>query len=219
MSRRKSELARDLAAIEGRYQERRQEIERSYSDWGAELDRLEQAIAQGKTTRDGALRSWRRRYPGTRPMDLGEAQLELYRRLRDAHEDYRRELEAIEIREKLRAEAIAPESPSAVSSRRPHARRQRPPDLLSVETVRKCAVELGARQRQGKPHAGPWTLQGIAQRLKVEDPSWNRARVTQAERLLELGWPLLRSHPDFSADKGHVRWPSVSEAARLLRSA
>jgi hypothetical protein len=93
-----TDLERELAAIEARHVARRQEIEQSHAVWVAELERLEQAIADGTTTRAGALRSWKRRYPNTRPMDLGEAHLELYERLRQADEDYRRQLEAFDLR-------------------------------------------------------------------------------------------------------------------------
>jgi hypothetical protein len=213
VSRRRSQLEHELAAIETRHKKRRRQIESSYASWIAELDRLEKAIADGTATRAGAIRSWKRQYPGTRPMTLGEAQLELDKRLRGIDEDYRRELETLEILARLEKGG----TPGGAPVRR-RARRHRPPDQLSLKTVRRCEAELARRQRARKPKTGPLTLEGIAKRLRAEDPNWNRARVRQAEQLLQVGWPLSRTHPEFSTDEGFVRWPKVEEAARLLRS-
>lgn len=55
------------------------------------------------------------------------------------------------------------------------------------------------------------TLEGIA-----GDVGLNRERVRQVEQLLRLGWPLQKRHPDFSAEDGYVRLPSVDKAASEL---
>jgi hypothetical protein len=144
-------------------------------------------------------------------MTLGEAQLELHKRLREADEDYRRELESLEIQARLRTEGDSDARP------RRRARRHRPPDQLAQKTVARCEEELDRRRRAGNPRTGPLTLGGIASRLRAEDPNWNRSRVRQAEQLRGVGWPLSRTHPEFSTDKGFVRWPAVQEAAQLLR--
>lgn len=92
-------------------------------------------------------------------------------------------------------------------------RRHRPPGQLEAKLIRKCENELKKRKRAGRPKSGPLTLKAIAERGGLP-----RTRVTQMEQLMEIGWPLLRSHPDFPADRGYVRLPSWREAALLLRS-
>jgi hypothetical protein len=113
-------------------------------------------------------------------------------------------------------QGLVPERPvgpvEVVVVERSKARRHRPPDQLEAKVVRRCEAALKKRAKAGKPRTGPLTLDAIATRVQLP-----RARVTQAEQLLELGWPLLRTHPDFSADEGYVRWPSPREAALLLR--
>lgn len=93
------------------------------------------------------------------------------------------------------------------------SRRHRPPNALSAKTVRRCEDELAKRRNAGNPTTGPLTLKAIAQRL-----GWPRPRVKQAEELVEVGWPLLRTHPDFSTPDAFVRWPTPREAAQILRS-
>jgi hypothetical protein len=103
-------------------------------------------------------------------------------------------------------------------SRRPTERgtempkhRHRPPALLPKSTIQKCERELGERLRRAKPRAGRYTLDAISRRVDLPRP-----RVTQMEKLMELGWPLLRTHPEYRADEDHVRLPTLDDARRLL---
>jgi hypothetical protein len=73
----------------------------------------------------------------------------------------------------------------------------RPPDQLATKTVCECERELAKRAGAGSPKTGPLTLEAIANRI-----GWPRPRVRQAEQLRGIGWPLLRTHPDFSTDEG-----------------
>jgi len=93
-------------------------------------------------------------------------------------------------------------------SRKP---RHRPPDPIPDDTVKRLKWELA--QREAKPRDREFTQEKIADRLGLD-----RSRVQQAEALRRAGWDLLRSHPEFSANDGFVRWPSAAEAARLLAS-
>jgi hypothetical protein len=97
---------------------------------------------------------------------------------------------------------------------RPPGKRQRqqPAHQLPIEKVRRLQAELAKRRKAGNPNRGPLTLERIAERV---DLHWHRAR--QGAQLLELGWgDLLRSDPDFPPDPGHVRWPTVKRAKRLV---
>jgi hypothetical protein len=89
--------------------------------------------------------------------------------------------------------------------------RHRPPDRLPKTAVERCREALGERQRLGNPRTGRHTLDAISMRVHLP-----RARVTQIERLMELGWPLLRTHPDYPAEDDHVRLPSIDMARRML---
>jgi hypothetical protein len=110
VSRRRQDSDDALAAIEARYAAELEELERSYADWELELRRVEDAIASGRVTREGALHAWKRQYPGTLPMSLAQANRELRKRRREAREDYRRELETFELRRRLdQGEARSPD--------------------------------------------------------------------------------------------------------------
>jgi hypothetical protein len=89
--------------------------------------------------------------------------------------------------------------------------RHRHPDPIPDETIKQLKWELA--QRKAKPRNREFTQEKIARRLGLD-----RTRVQQAEALQRVGWDLLRSHPEFSANDGFVRWPSAHEAARLLAS-
>jgi hypothetical protein len=89
--------------------------------------------------------------------------------------------------------------------------RHRPPEQIPKVTVQKLMLEL--EKRRTRPHDPELTQEKIGERLKL-----HRSRVQQAEALRRAGWDLLRSHPEFSADAGFVRWPSPVDAARLLES-
>jgi hypothetical protein len=103
--------------------------------------------------------------------------------------------------------------PEEHEPKRTARRRHRPPDQLLYTTVQACETKLKERRKAGKrvPHDLTYEQIGL-------DVGFPRDRVRQLEGLMKKGWPLRRSHPDFSADEGYVRLPSVSEAASLLRS-
>jgi hypothetical protein len=89
--------------------------------------------------------------------------------------------------------------------------RHRPPDPIPRATIKDLLWELAQREaRRGDPEL---TQEKIAGRLGLE-----RTRVQQAEALKRVGWDLLRSHPEFSANDDVVRWPSARDAARILAS-
>jgi hypothetical protein len=89
--------------------------------------------------------------------------------------------------------------------------RHRPPDPIPEATVKDLKWELA--QRKARPGDREFTQEKIAGRLELD-----RSRIQQAEALERVGWDLLRSHPEFSASDGFVRWPSAREAARILAS-
>jgi hypothetical protein len=95
--------------------------------------------------------------------------------------------------------------------------RHRPPAQIAVETVKALKWQLAKRQEelaQQRPRGErEYTQEKIAERLGLD-----RNRVQRAEALQRLGWDLLRSHPDFAADDGFVRWPSPAEATRIRDS-
>jgi hypothetical protein len=95
--------------------------------------------------------------------------------------------------------------------------RHRHPDPIPVDTVKTLKLELERRRAcsGNRKLIRERELQQdrIAQRLALERP-----RIQQAEKLQRVGWDLLRSHPEFSANDGFVRWPQPREAARLLAS-
>jgi hypothetical protein len=91
---------------------------------------------------------------------------------------------------------------------KPH---HRPPDPIPTATVKRLKWELV--QRRAKPRDREYTQEKIAARLDLSRP-----RVQQAEKLESAGWDLLRSHPEFSAKDGFVRWPSAPEAAQIVAS-
>ena len=114
MSRPRAKRTDELAALEAQYAERRAEIERDYAEFVDGMRRLEAAIVSGKATRSATERAWRARNPGKRVMTLSEVDTRRRELLREAHEDYRRELETFELREKLFAA-----DPEAPDPRRP----------------------------------------------------------------------------------------------------
>jgi hypothetical protein len=93
--------------------------------------------------------------------------------------------------------------------------RHRPPDQIPESTVKQLKIELVKREakRKGRRRVPELTQAKIAAIVGLDD-----TRVQQAEGLREIGWDLLRTHPDFSVDEGFVRWPSVEEATRILDS-
>ena len=82
-------------------------------------------------------------------------------------------------------------------------------DVEKAEARLKQRMKVVPRSGRGK---GPLTYTAIAAHAKL-----NRDRVKEIEQLMELGWPLRESHPDFSAKRGYVKLPTPREAARLLR--
>ena len=99
-------------------------------------------------------------------------------------------------------------APQPQAAKRP---RHRPPDPISEETIKDLKWELA--QRKARRGDRELSQEKIAGRLELD-----RSRIRQAEALELAGWDLLRSHPDFSAKDGFVRWPSPQEAARILVS-
>jgi hypothetical protein len=96
----------------------------------------------------------------------------------------------------------------------PTKTRWRQPDPLDTEAVRECEAKLrerGAARAAGGRVRHELTLEQIG--LGV---GFDRERVRHAERLMKLGWPLQKRHPDFSAEPGFVRLPSVDKAASEL---
>jgi hypothetical protein len=89
--------------------------------------------------------------------------------------------------------------------------RHRPPTPIAKATVKSLMWEL--EQRKAKPQNPELTQEKIAGRLELKV-----TRVQQAEALERVGWPLLRTHPDFSVDEGFVRWPGPRKAAQILAS-
>jgi hypothetical protein len=95
-------------------------------------------------------------------------------------------------------------------SRKPKPR-HRPPAQIAKATVKSLMWEL--EQRKAKPKNPELTQEEIAGRLELKV-----TRVQQAEALERVGWPLLRTHPDFPVDEGFVRWPGPAKAAQILAS-
>jgi hypothetical protein len=137
-----------------------------------------------------------------------QRRLEKKERLLDKKErllDY--ELEEAEHRKAARMTA---EQPAAKT-------RRRPPNALPSGKIEKLEPMLRERvtvrdAKQKMP--SHLTQEKIA--IAIGEP-FNRLRVRQGEQLLRLGWPLLRSHPDFSTF-GAVHWPNPQEAASILAS-
>lgn len=103
------------------------------------------------------------------------------------------------------------DEPAAEEQPKAKKPRHRPPDPIPRETVKNLQWELG--QRRAKPRDPELTQEKIALRVRLD-----RSRILQAEALQRAGWDLLRTHPDFSAEDGFVRWPSPEQAARILAS-
>jgi hypothetical protein len=95
--------------------------------------------------------------------------------------------------------------------------RRRPPNALPPEKVEELEPMLLERiaaldsKQKAPPHL---THEAIA--IAVGEP-FNRQRVPQGEQLLRVGWPMSRSHPDFSTTDA-VRWPNPRDAASILAS-
>jgi hypothetical protein len=112
-------------------------------------------------------------------------------------------------------QAFANETPTT-RRRRP---RHREPDELLTETVLACGAKveerLAAMKRLGPGRRVP---QELTQEAIALDFGFSRDRVRQIEALIEVGWPLGKSHPDFSPKREYVMLPSVDEATSLLAS-
>lgn len=118
-------------------------------------------------------------------------------------------------------EALDDDEPPA--KQQPKQPRQREPDQIAKTTVKNLMLELvrrKAEQRKAEldgrkmlPRGSELTQEKIALNLGLHP-----TRVQQAEGLQGVGWDLLRSDPDFSADEGFVRWPGAEKAARILDS-
>jgi hypothetical protein len=108
-------------------------------------------------------------------------------------------------------EALGPEAGVAPA---PRKKRWRQPDPLETAAIEACEAKLreraAARAAGGRvPHE--LTLEQIGLSVGL-----GRERVRHAEQLMKLGWPLQKRHPDFSAEDGNVRLPSVDKAASAL---
>jgi hypothetical protein len=145
-------------------------------------------------------------------------QWELERRRRD---DHRRGLAEMLAGDR-QSESGSLETPPASSDLSKKTRTKKP-DPLPADLI-KDKLEPKLRERiavQDERRKVPSNLTQEAIVRTVGEP-FNRQRVQQAEKLLRLGWPLLRSVDSeisaLSADSAlsAVRWPSVEEAAEIL---
>jgi hypothetical protein len=105
-----------------------------------------------------------------------------------------------------------------------HAKMGRRPTPLKLASVLKAEERLKARRKVVRPgERAPekslaYAAIAVHAGLRTATGKPNRDRVAEIEMLMELGWDLRKSHPDFSAEDGWVRLPTAREAARLLRS-
>jgi hypothetical protein len=90
----------------------------------------------------------------------------------------------------------------------------RSPESLPVAKVEKAEARLKERWKRIRPGtraSGPLTYEAIAAHSGLK-----RDRVTQIEDLMQVGWDLRESHPDFPAKRGYVNLPTAEKAAQLL---
>jgi hypothetical protein len=85
----------------------------------------------------------------------------------------------------------------AEAKRRAAAKIGRPPKKLPQRSVLDAEQELRKRaELPGEPRSGPFTYAAIARRVKL-----NYDRLVEIEELMQLGWDLRESHPDFPGIK------------------
>jgi hypothetical protein len=145
-----------------------------------------------------------------RLMRLQAAKDERARRRKEAMEEHLSALEALKRRAELEAAARQPVANGTKA-------RQRPPGEFPKSVIPLLEALLAQRERTGAPtqdeiaeaveHVAKETVAGIR---------FDRNRARQAEGLRKLGWPLVRSHPDFSPTDGFVCWPTVKKAREIL---
>jgi predicted Zn-dependent protease len=153
-----------------------------------------------------------------RKLDAEETRM-LFLPYDDAQQGSRRRDELAELRRNLVIAAVTKdEKPTSVHEpkRKP---RHRPLIGLPVDAVRELEALLARRKRTGKPSQEDIAaeVERMAQKV-VPKIRFDRNRVQQAEGLQAVGWPLLRSHPDFSAESEFVYWPTVQKAREILDS-
>jgi hypothetical protein len=98
--------------------------------------------------------------------------------------------------------------------------RHRPPDELSEDSVKMAKgllAERRALEEAGKPSPPGLSYEAIGMAAGFGSAAASRARVKQIRDLIGIGWDPLRTHPDFSANEGFVRLPTLPEARRLQR--
>jgi hypothetical protein len=127
-----------------------------------------------------------------------------------------------EARARMVAELVADSAaaPLGVDPPPPGKTRRRSPDPLPREKVEELEEKLHERIAvldAEKKMPSRLTQEAAARAL---GKPFNRSRVQQGEKLLRLGWPLLRSLPANSARSADsaVYWPSPQEAASILAS-
>ena len=97
MSRRRVDREQGVSAIDARYEARRAEIEREYSEFVDVITTFEAAVAGGEASRSAMEREVRRRHPRQRVMTVAEAAARRREWLREALDDYRCELKTFEL--------------------------------------------------------------------------------------------------------------------------
>ena len=95
---------------------------------------------------------------------------------------------------------------------------RKPAHRLPTGVPKETAQQLQTLLEQRRENRGKSSLthQRIADRLELSRP-----RVQRAEKLLEAGWSLLRSDPDFWAIRANddlVYWPNIGKVPHLLAS-
>jgi hypothetical protein len=89
----------------------------------------------------------------------------------------------------------------------------RPFEPLVLADVLDASDALRKRAARPKsPRSGPLTYKAIARRTHL-----NRDRLKELEELMQLGWPLSRSHPDPRLRKSRPDFPAETELVWLPR--
>jgi hypothetical protein len=126
---------------------------------------------------------------------------------------YREKLEREELerryREKMMRDALG--ETDAASDAEPSHPRQDVRRQLPIKQAEALQVEIDKRIELGNPSKGEWTQPKIEERVGV-----SHRCMREAQDLREAGWDLTESDPDTWADPGHVRWPTLEKARKLL---
>jgi hypothetical protein len=108
--------------------------------------------------------------------------------------------ELAERRRNLIIAALAEDEEPTAAKEPKRKPRHRPPEGQPVAAIRELDALLLQRRKTGKPtqEEVAAAVERVAQQT-VPTLRFDRNRVQQAEGLQAAGWPLLRSHPEFSA--------------------